>query len=83
MIIKKLLDNTDLPIEIINILLIYIPYCFYCTNYSQKLEIEFSSLLSCYCDLDDIYCIHNVKYICNDCSNVCECGAVIYKYNIH
>ena len=80
MVIKSILDKTYLPNEIIDILLEYIPHCFYCQNYSMNLEIELSNLLGCYCDIDKIYCNHKPKYICENCSDRCLCGAVIYKH---
>ena len=76
-----ILYNTILPKDIIFILKKYIPYCFFCKHFSQPLEIEFSNLLKCYCDIDNIFCIHNVEYICTDCSITCKCGGIIAKKN--
>ena len=75
----KLLSNTLFPDNIIFVVKKYIPYCHFCKEYYDDLHIEFSNLLQCCCDLDSKFCIHNIKYICDDCSVTCKCGGKIYK----
>lgn len=77
-----ILQNTILSNNILSILNKYIPFCYYCNIFNSDLDIELSNLLQCYCDIDNIYCIHNVKYICNNCSITCKCGGKMYKEDI-